>query len=555
MKILLVAVNSKFNHTNIAVRSIVRYVKKNFGDAEILFDEWTINMPVQEILSGIHSHKADTIIFSTYIWNSEIIQKILKDIKKILPKILVGAGGPEAGFDAENWLKKNEALDFVVCGEGEKTILEINEKEKISQEIKGLYIKENGEIKFTGERDLICNLDELPFPYEKIEDPDNRIYYFESSRGCPFNCSYCMSSLDKRVRFFSLERTCGDIQKFLDANVALVKFVDRTYNLNEERYLKIWQYILDHHNGKTMFHFEIEAEFLSEAALNFLQKVPENVMQFEIGIQSCNPKTLEAVGRSKEIKKLFENIKRIPKTIHTHLDLIAGLPFEDLNSFRESFEKVLSLKPDALQLGFLKVLHGTVMKSFAGKNGWQWMTSAPYEVLSTPYLSYEEILFLKDVEILTDAIYNSGIFSVTANYIGRKIGWKKFFFEAAEHARKSGALDDARKNIFWFKWLADYFAEDKIILQILKFDYMKLQKTSCFPEWMNHIYKKENHLEAMNANEKLFDNRIEFAFSDYDEFSIDPLAEHPEETSGTFKYLFVYKRHNSKIKNCQIKLN
>lgn len=555
MKILLAAVNSKFNHTNIAVRSIVRYVKKNFGDAEILFDEWTINMPVQEILRGIHSHKADTIIFSTYIWNSEIIQKILKDIKKIFPKILVGAGGPEAGFDAENWLIKNEALDFVVCGEGEKTILEISEKGKISQEIKGLYIKENGEIKFTGERDLICNLDELPFPYEKIEDPDNRIYYFESSRGCPFNCSYCMSSLDKRVRFFSLERTCGDIQKFLDANVALVKFVDRTYNLNEERYLKIWQYILDHHNGKTMFHFEIEAEFLSVAALNFLQKVPENVMQFEIGVQSCNPKTLEAVGRSKEIKKLFENIKRIPKTIHTHLDLIAGLPFEDLNSFGDSFEKVLSLKPDALQLGFLKVLHGTVMKSFAGKNGWQWMTSAPYEVLSTPYLSYEEILFLKDVEILTDAIYNSGIFSVTANYIGRKIGWKKFFFEAAKHARKSGALDDARKNIFWFKWLADYFAEDKIILQILKFDYMKLQKTSCFPEWMNHIYKKENHLEAMNVNEKLFDNRIEFAFSDYDEFSIDPLAEHPEETSGTFKYLFVYKRHNSKIKNCQIKLN
>lgn len=554
MKILLAAVNARYNHTNIAVRSIALYAKKNFPQADIEFAEWTINQSVQEILRGIFNQKADVIIFSTYIWNSELIQKIIPEIKKILPEISIGAGGPEASFNAEGWLKKIDALDFIVAGEGEETVLEISREKNISEKIPGLYFRKEESVVFTGARDLICNLDELPFPYENFSDPDNRIYYFESSRGCPFSCAYCMSSLDKRVRFLSLERACADIQKFLDAEVSLVKFVDRTYNLNEERYLKIWQYILDHHNGKTMFHFEIEAEYLSEAALNFLQKVPADIMQFEIGVQSCNKKTLESVGRSKEIKKLFENISRIPKTIHTHLDLIAGLPFEGLDSFGDSFEKVMGLKPDALQLGFLKVLYGTTIKDFAELNGWRWMNSAPYEVLSTPYLSYEEILFLKDIEVLVDAFYNSGFFSVTMNFIGRKTGWKKFFYEAAEYARKSGALNDARKTVFWFKWLSDFFAEDKTIQQLLKFDFMKMQKTSCFPDWMIHIYKKENHLEAMNANEKFFDNRIEFAFSDYDEFTIDPLAEFPEETFGTFKYLFVYKRHNSKIKNTQIKL-
>ncbi|WP_287404706.1 radical SAM protein, partial [Treponema sp.] len=255
---------------------------------------------------------------------------------------------------------------------------------------------------FTGNRAFIEDLDDIPFPYpEMIEgkaDEDHKIYYYESSRGCPFSCAYCLSSVEKRVRFKSLERTCEEIQFFLDNNIKLVKFVDRTYNLDEERYIGIWDYILKHHNKKTMFHFEIEAEYLSEKALDFLQNVPEGVMQFEMGVQSANKKTLKAINRSANTEELAAKIKRIPRTIHQHLDLIAGLPFEDLESFGKSYDFVMSLRPDALQLGFLKILGGTVMEKYASENGWKWMESPVYETFSTPHLSFGDIAFLKDME-------------------------------------------------------------------------------------------------------------------------------------------------------------
>lgn len=550
MKILLAAVNAKFNHTNIAVRSISKYI----DSPDVEFAEWTINMPLTEILRGISARTPDMVLFSTYIWNSDIIQKIIPDLKKILPGIVIGAGGPEAGFNAEFWLLKHPQLDFVISGEGEETVKEISEGKNLC-DIRGLWIRDSkGKAVWTCNRDLICNLDDIPFPYDDFDDPEHKIYYYESSRGCPFSCSYCMSSMDKRVRFHSLDRVFADLKKFLDAGVSLVKFVDRTYNLKEERYIAIWNFILNNHNGKTMFHFEIEAEFLSDKALSILQTVPENIMQFEIGIQSCNQRTLEAVGRSKETVKLFENISKIPEAIHTHLDLIAGLPYENLESFGNSLEKVMTLKPDALQLGFLKVLHGTSMEGYAKNNGWQWTDNAPYEVLSTPYLSYKEILFLKDVEVILDAYWNSGIFSTTMNYILRKQGSWNFLCNAAEIARNDGSLDSARKTIWWFNWLAEHSKQDPVIMELLKFDFLKMGKTSSFPKWLEHRYSKKEHLEAMVQHENRFDSRIEFAFSEYDEFTVNPFAEEPEKTKGTYKVLFVYARHNSSIKNCQILL-
>lgn len=569
MKILLVAVNAKYNHTNIAVRSIVEFVKGKIPESiQVEFGEWTINMSLSEILRGIARTAPDMIIFSTYIWNSEVIQKIIPDIKKIVPGCTIGAGGPEAGFDAEQWLTKFSDLDFVIAGEGEETCLELFSGTKDIHDVMGLYLRDaHGKIFFTGPRPLICNLDHIPFPYEKIEEPDNRIFYYESSRGCPFSCAYCMSSMDTRVRFHSLERVYDDLQIFLDAKAALVKFVDRTYNLNTARYMAIWQYILDHHNGKTKFHFEIEAEYLEDQALLFLQNVPQGIMQFEIGVQSCNQKTLEAVGRSKEIKKLFENIKRIPKTIPVHLDLIAGLPFEDLDSFGDSLEKVLALRPNELQLGFLKVLHGTSMERYAKENGWQWMANPNYEVLSTPELSYEDILFLKDVETVVDALYNSGLFETTVAYASRILGWKNLFYTLARQSRTDGTLDSPKKTSFWFEVLSEFFMEDEVALELLKFDYLKSGKTSTFPKWMVHNYSKDLHLEAMKQNEGRFDSRIEFAFSEYDEFKVNPLSPHPEisaqkkapsssteESDRCFRILFVYPRHNSKITRCQILL-
>ena len=289
--------------------------------------------------------------------------------------------------------------------------------------VKGLYLRNpshKNDITFTGEQELICDLGTIPFPYPDLEkmDVDHKIFYYESSRGCPFSCAYCMSSLDTKVRFVPLEKVYADLQRFLDAGVKLVKFVDRTYNLKPERYVGIWKYIMEHHNGKTMFHFEIEGEFLSEEAMEFLQTVPEGIMQFEIGVQSSNPVVLKACGRSPETKTLRENILRIPKTIHTHLDLIAGLPYEDLESFGRSFDFVMSMEPDALKLGFLKVLYGAPVNSFCGSEpGWKWMKTPPYEILETPYLSYDEILFLKDLETALDAYWNDHHFDTVMRYL------------------------------------------------------------------------------------------------------------------------------------------
>ncbi|MBR4598737.1 MAG: DUF4080 domain-containing protein, partial [Treponema sp.] len=422
MKILLVSVNASYMHTNIAVRDLKNFADKYFENSdqkpEIEVAEFTINQPIGQVLRGIASYGADWIQFSTYIWNAEYVTKLLPEIKKILPDCILGAGGPEFGYGAKKYLSSISDLDFVVFGEGELTFCDMIEKSGGEaknllprlKDIQGLYYRNaQNAVEFSGNRKLIENLDDIPFPYPEIltgeADSDHKIYYYESSRGCPFSCAYCLSSVEKRVRFKSLKRTCSEIQIFLDHGINLVKFVDRTYNLDEERYIGIWEYILAHHNGKTMFHFEIEAEYLSGKALSFLQNVPAGVMQFEMGVQSANKKTLAAINRSTNTEELASKIKKIPHTIHQHLDLIAGLPYEDLESFGRSFDFVMDLRPDALQLGFLKILGGTVMEKYASEHGWKWMESPVYETFSTPYLSFDDIAFLKDIETVTDAYW------------------------------------------------------------------------------------------------------------------------------------------------------
>lgn len=576
-KILLAAVNACYNHTNLAVRSISHYVNKT---DLVNWKEWTINQNIQEILRGIADEKPDVILFSVYIWNAEIIQKLICDIKKIMPNCAVGAGGSEVSFYAEGYLNKLISLDFVIRGEGEQTVKEIasayekkiclvNNASDVAntqfnaddflqnlKTIAGLYIKTDSCIIFTGERELIYDLSILPFAYPQITDPDNRIYYYESSRGCPFSCSYCMSSMDRRVRFMPLERVFIDLQSFLDAEVRLVKFVDRTYNLNSQRYIAIWKYILEHHNKKTMFHFEIEAEFLDEDALAFLQNVPSGVMQFEIGVQSSNKKTLATVGRSVGTEKLAENIKRLPRTIHSHLDLIAGLPFEDLKSFGKSFDFAMALKPDALQLGFLKVLHGTQMEQYSVQNGWKWMENPPYETLSTPYMPYEDMMFLKDVEILVDAYWNSGVFSKTMKYLGKICGFWNFFSEFAKTARTHCVFDMPRRESFWFEFLTDFVkdAEDvqgKIVYELLRFDFISSGKKGGFPEWYKHYYDKDAHRKALEKNGGITNARLDFAYSDYDVFKVNPF----DENFGfgqDYAVLFMYQWKNGEKSKKQI---
>ncbi len=579
-------------HTSLAVRCLKNFAEKYFCQKEseqknqfeipkIDYAEFTINQPAGEVLRGIAAHRPDVVLFSTYIWNAEYVCKILPDVKKIVPECLVGAGGPEFGYDAKKYLLQLPSLDFVIFGEGEVTFSELAEKlaENFGQpdkkggalwdSIPGIFFRSalRGEVDFSGNRSLIQNLDSIPFPYPEILsgdfDPDHKIYYYESSRGCPFGCAYCLSSVDKSVRFKSLDRVFSELQIFLDANVKLVKFVDRTYNLNPERYIEIWRYILNHHNKKTMFHFEIEAEFLSEEALEFLQNVPSGVMQFEMGVQSANKKTLASINRSPNVEKLALNIRRIPRTIHQHLDLIAGLPFENLESFGKSFDFVMDLRPDALQLGFLKVLHGTEMEIYARRNGWAWMENPVYETFSTPYLSYDDVNFLKDIENVTDIFWNKGIFYHTMNYIFRIVSPWKFLCVLTEFARKTDAISLSRKESFWFEFLDSFFSSIDIVNKddekksfapefssldfallsdLLRYDFIRGGKKNNFPAWYKRRYDKEKHLALLSEKEaSLSGKKIGFAQSDYEEFSFDVTASEPEKQARDFCLLLCYR--------------
>lgn len=568
MKILLVSVNASYMHTNIAVRDLKNYADKYFENAdsrpEIEVAEFTINQPVGEVLRGIAFSGADWILFSTYIWNAEYVTKLLPEIKKVLPDCILGAGGPEFGYGAKKYLSSISDLDFVVFGEGELTFCDMIEKSEGEaknllprlKDIQGLYYRNaQNAVEFSGNRKLIENLDDIPFPYPEIlsgkADSDHKIYYYESSRGCPFSCAYCLSSVEKRVRFKSLERTCRELQIFLDNNIKLVKFVDRTYNLDEERYIGIWEYILAHHNGKTMFHFEIEAEYLSQKALSFLQNVPAGVMQFEMGVQSANKKTLAAINRSTNTEDLAAKIKRIPRTIHQHLDLIAGLPYEDLESFGQSFDFVMNLRPDALQLGFLKILNGTVMEKYASENGWKWMETPVYETFSTPYLSFSDIAFLKDIETVTDAYWNKGTFARTMSYIFRLTSPWSFLCSLVEYGRKQNAFTQARKESYWFELINAFIIEENnlsgtnldknLIYDLLRYDFVRSGKKGNFPAWYKHKYSKENHRKLLDENGMLENSRIGFSITEYEEFDYDVASEKPEDKKGHTALLIKYK--------------
>lgn len=575
MKVLLVGINSSYLHTSLSVRTLCGYLSGRAGlsfknenplTGGFLCDfiELTVNQPYYDLLRKILEKEPEAVLFSTYIWNGELCRKLIQDLHSVMPDLVLGAGGPEFGFSPDRYFEKAPALDFIIKGEGEETLRELlaffslcldsdyGFKKSDFKEcaftgklenIKGLYLNRNGKIIFTGERDLIKDLSLIPFPYENLleiasgvfdspctgkklsqnkdekqiaqntKEELNKIYYYESSRGCPYNCSYCISSLDKTVRFVPLEKLFEDLSIFLKAGVRLVKFVDRTFNINPERYLKIWDYIVRHHNGKTLFHFEIEAEFLSREALDFLSSVPPGVMQFEIGIQSASEKTLKAVNRSAGLKKLSCNIKRIPKTIHTHLDLIAGLPFEDLKTFGSSFDFVMSLNPDALQLGFLKVLPGTPMEAYAKKEGWKWADSPVYETFSTPCMSRGDMFFLKDLEVVLDSLWNSGDFACTLSYVLRFVSPWAFFCYVTRKAGEAGVFARVRNDGFWFDFLAGLvlaerdngsFAEEGgifalagekgplapgVFYELLRWDYIRGKKRN-FPLWYDRRYSR-----------------------------------------------------------------
>lgn len=420
MKILLAACNAKYIHSNPAVYDLRSYASRL--KESILLGEYTINQTKDEVLKDIYRSGAEVICFSCYIWNISYIKDLIPDLKKILPGAAFWVGGPEVSFDAEKLLKELPQLTGVMVGEGEETFLELAsyyiEGNGTLENIRGIAYRDGEEIRHNGWREIM-DLSQVPFAYENAEDFTNRIIYYESSRGCPFSCSYCLSSIDKKLRFRDLSLVKKELQFFLDQKVPQVKFVDRTFNCRHDHAMAVWQYIQDHDNGITNFHFEISADLIREEELELMSHMRPGLIQLEIGVQSTNPETIRAIHRTMDLEKLKKSVARVKGygNIHQHLDLIAGLPYEDYESFRNSFNDVYRMEPDQLQLGFLKVLKGSFMYREAENYQILYKEKEPYEVLCTRWLSYADILQLKMVESMVEVYYNSGQFQHTLHWM------------------------------------------------------------------------------------------------------------------------------------------
>ena len=538
MKILLAACNAKYIHSNLAVYDLKAY--SSDYDEHVILREYTINQPKDEILKDIYSSGADVVCFSCYIWNISFVRELIRDLVKILPKTAFWAGGPEVSYDAEKFLTEMPEMTGVMVGEGEKTFHDLLEfyidgKDSL-EEISGIAYRTGDKIIHNGWRELM-DLSAIPFVYEHLEKFENRIIYYESSRGCPFSCSYCLSSIDKKLRFRDLELVKKELQFFLDHRVPQVKFVDRTFNCKHEHAMTIWKYILEHDNGVTNFHFEISADLLREEEMELMSQMRPGLIQLEIGVQSTNPETIRAIHRHMDLKKLEHCVNRVHsfRNIHQHLDLIAGLPYEDYDTFHQSFNDVYQMKPDQLQLGFLKVLKGSLMQKEAEVYGIVYKEKEPYEVLSTNWLTYGEVLKLKMVESMVEVYYNSGQFWHTLEYL---VPFEKdaftFYEKLGSFYEKKGYSEISHSRMRRYEILLEYLKEEtdvsaEVAAQKMLYDlYLreKLKKRPAFASDQKQYetavwnYRKNNQV-SKTAHIEVFENGTVILF-DYEKR--DPLS-------------------------------
>lgn len=438
MKVLLISIDSKYIHSNLAVRSIKAYaerafrqeggIDKDYGDIpEIEIAEYTINQPRHKVLADIYRRDADVIMFSCYIWNIDFVDKLAEDLSTVLPDVGIWLGGPEISFD-DMQKRPASTVRGIMKGEGEeifyrfiKDLVNSDKQQKADE----------GGLPEVLAADAPLDMDRLPFVYDDLGEFDNRIIYYESSRGCPFRCSYCLSSVDKSLRFRSMELVKKELGLFLEKKASQVKFVDRTFNCNNDRTIEIWKFLKENDNGVTNFHFEMAADILTGDEIELLSHLRPGQVQLEIGVQTTNEKTLEAIDRPMDFRRLTENVMKVKKAgnVHLHLDLIEGLPYEDIESFKSSFNDVMRLRPHQLQLGFLKVLKGSPIADKCDLFGIKCMASPPYEVLETKWLSYNELLRLKQVEEMVDVYYNSGRFSRSLEVLMAEFESSFDFFE------------------------------------------------------------------------------------------------------------------------------
>ncbi|GFN36041.1 B12-binding domain-containing radical SAM protein [Tepidimicrobium xylanilyticum] len=495
MNIIITTLNSKYIHSALAIRYLESYTM-DLASIELL--EFTVNQNIDFIAGEIYKKNPDIVAFSTYIWNRNETLKICNILKMVKPEIRIILGGPEVSFDGVDILRDYPSIDFIVYGEGEKTFRELikallDRKDDYSK-IDGIIFREDGKIIQNPTRPLIDNLDSIPSPYMNVDGSlRNKIVYYESSRGCPFNCQFCLSSTIKGVRYFSLDRVKEDLEKLIRAQVKQVKFVDRTFNANKKFAMEIMDFIMKKDPRDINFHFEVTAHLLDRDMLEFIKKAREGLFQFEIGVQSTNPKTIEAVGRITDFEKLSRICKEIKRNnnIHQHLDLIAGLPYEGYESFKKSFNDVYNIKPEKIQLGFLKLLKGSGLRRDKDKYNYKFLDEPPYEVLESKYITYKEMLKLKGIEDLVEKYYNEGYFINSLEYLIENNYKTAFdFFEDFLYyweGRRYHSLSHSRNNLY--KILLEFYKDKKydnlvIFNELIKYDYL-VNNSPNIPDFIN----------------------------------------------------------------------
>ncbi|EOU1886261.1 DUF4080 domain-containing protein [Clostridium perfringens] len=524
MKILLTAINSKYIHSNLAVRYLKAFTKDLDFQGDI--KEFSINDRVENILEGIIEEKPDVVAFSCYIWNMEFVNRLAELIKLVDPNIEILYGGPEVSYEGKEFLENHEG-EYVIVGEGEKTFREFvlyKLGEGKIEDIKGLNYKRDGKV-FENPKRPEMDMNELVFPYTYEEDINNKIVYYEASRGCPFKCKYCLSSVMHGVRFLDVERVKKELKYFMERGLKLVKFVDRTFNCNREYTVELLKY-LSEQDTETRFHFEVAADLLTEEQIEILNNAPKGRFQLEVGVQTTNNEVLHNINRYITYENIKEKVLKVAagKNVMQHLDLIAGLPGEDLESFKKSFNDVHDIRPDEIQLGFLKLLKGSSMREEAKKWGIVYSPYAPYEIIRSKDISYEELLLLKKVEAMVDKYYNSCKFNNVIKFF-LNIYEKPFdfYYDLAMFFEEKGNFKRSIGNVEYYKILLDFYLEkiggedEGLFKEVLKFDYLCFNKKRWLPDFLVRTITKEDEQNIKDS----FDRQMPFKKAHIEKFEID----------------------------------